>query len=249
VVDLVDIPDAPGAAAGPTRVAGALADVARLGGYATVLPDVTGVPVARLHGPGALLGRRIARVRSALACDDRVAASIAFQGFAASLVTPPLATAVVHGLVPALPPDALHWEPTGSGPWRQSCANPAGRPVPGTEEAAAALAEALVEPHLAPLVAAVRARTSVSARVLWGNAASAVAGAKRLVAVEWPEHAGRAADVAAGLLETGPFAGLGEFRPPRPPDHGWTYRRRTCCLIHRAPAGGLCGDCVLLPPG
>lgn len=221
-------------------MAAVLADVARLGGYATVVPAVEGAPVARVYGDGPELGRRLAQVRATLHCDERVAASLAQQGFAASLVTPPFAAAVVHGVLPLLGPDELHWRETGSGPWRQSCAGPRGRLVTGEDDAVAALAGALLDPHLHPLVAAVRARASVSPTVLWGNAASAVAAAGRLVAAEWPEHAGRAAAVVRGLLATGPFAGTGEFR-------GRAYRRRSCCLFHRAPGGGLCGDCVLQP--
>ena len=227
------------APADPARVAAALADAARLGGYATVVPDVAGTPVARVYADGSELGRRTAQVRAALHCDERVAASLAQQGFAASLVTPPFAAAVVHGVLPLLDPDALHWRETASGPWRQSCAPPRGRVVTGEDDAVAALAGALFDPHLHPLVAAVRARASVSPTVLWGNAASAVAAAGRLVAAQWPEHAGRAGAVVRGLLATGPFAGTGEFRAR-------AYRRRSCCLFHRAPGGGLCGDCVLL---
>lgn len=232
--DLVTAP------ADPARVAAALADAARLGGYATVVPDVAGAPVSRVYADGPELGRRTAQVRAALHCDERVAASLAQQGFAASLVTPPIAAAVVHGVLPLLGPDELHWRETTSGPWRQSCAGPRGRLVTGQDDAVAALAGALVDPHLHPLVAAVRARASVSPTVLWGNAASAVAAAGRLVAAEWPEHADRAAAVVRGLLASGPFAGTGEFR-------GRAYRRRSCCLFHRAPGGGLCGDCVLQP--
>lgn len=228
-----------------TPAARALADVARLGGYAAVEPRVAGVPVADVYGGGGLLDGRIATVRDALACDDRVAASVAFQGFAASLVTPPLAAAVVHGVLPLLPPGALHWEPTPSGPWRQSCADPDGRAVPGVEEAADALADALLGPHLAALAAAVRERVPVSEQVLWGDAASATAAAKRLVVAQWPAHAGRAAAVTARLLDTGPLAGTGERRPPTGPDRVWSFRRRSCCLVYRAPGMGTCEDCVL----
>lgn len=223
----------------------ALADVARLGGYAVVGPGRDGVPVAEVYGPGPVLDERVAHVGRALRCSDRVAASVAFQGLAALLVTPPFAAAVVHGLLPVLTPRTLHWAPSTTGLWRQGCPDPPGVPVPDAGAAAAALAGALVEPHLAALVAAVRSRVSVSPRVLWGSAASAVAGAKRLVVLTWPEHADRAGDVARGLLGAAPLAGTGELRAPEPPDRGWTYRRRSCCLIHLAPGGGICGDCVL----
>ncbi len=231
-----------------TSSARALADVARLGVYAAVGTGCEGVPVGEIYAGGPVLDDRIGHVACVLDCTDRVAASIAFQGLAALLVTPPLAAVTVHGVLPVLTPRTLRWVPSTAGPWRQTCTDPAGIPVPDLPAAAAALAGALLEPHLAPLVATVRARVSVSPRVLWGNAASAMAGARRMVAATWPEHAGRAAAVAAGVLGTGAWAGSGELRPPRPPDRDWTYHRRSCCLFHRTPAGGLCGDCVLRRP-
>jgi ferric iron reductase protein FhuF len=94
-------------------------------------------------------------------------------------------------------------------------------------------------------VAAVRAQVPVSEQVLWGNAASSVASGKRLVVAERPAAATRAAEVAAGLLATGPLAGRGELLAPQEPDRVWSFRRHSCCLYYRARDGGLCGDCVL----
>ncbi len=74
---LVDLVTAP---VDPARVAAALADAARLGGYATVVPDVAGAPVSRVYADGPELDRRSAQVRAALHCDERVAASLAQQG-------------------------------------------------------------------------------------------------------------------------------------------------------------------------
>lgn len=221
-----------------------LADVATLGPFFLVSTDpAEGVdptwrPVRALYEEEQPLRDRIAHVRRVLGSDDRVAASITFQGLAALLVSAPLAAVLRHGVLPDLDADRLHWRPTASGPWRLWCDAPTGRPV---DE----LAAALLDGHLGPLVAAVGTQVSISERVLWGNAASAVAGAKRMVGAQWPDAAERAAGVAAALLDTGSLAGSGERRDPAPPDHGWTFRRRSCCLYYRVEGGGYCGDCVL----
>jgi ferric iron reductase protein FhuF len=227
-----------------------LADVARAGAFFTVDPDPATPPhpgrhpVAEAYAGGSHLAERIAHVRRVLDSDDRVAASITFQGLAALLVSAPFAAAVVHGVLPDLTARTLHWTPSTDGPWALWSPDPAVRAVPDAAAAIAALATLLVDGHLAPLVGAVREQVAVSPRVLWGNAASTLAAARRMVAQHWPLAADRAAAVARGLLEAPALADLGEFLPPRPPDRLWTYRRRTCCLYYRA-RDGLCGDCVL----
>jgi ferric iron reductase protein FhuF len=223
-----------------------LADVAGFGPFFTVgtdraeEADPTWRPLADLYTDDRPLRERIAHVRRVLDSDDRVAASIAFQGLAALLVSAPFAAVAVHGVLPELSPQRLHWRPSASGPWPLWWAEPTGRPV---DQGGAALA-ALLEAHLRPLVAAVRVQVPVSARLLWGSVASSVASGKRLVGQQRPAAAGRATRLAADLLATGPLAGTGELLDPEPPDVGWTFRRRSCCLYYRAPGGGLCGDCV-----
>jgi ferric iron reductase protein FhuF len=86
----------------------------------------------------------------------------------------------------------------------------------------------------------------VSPKVLWGDAASAVATARRLVAAARPGSAARASTLAERLLTGPPLAVTAALRAPEPPDVGWTFRRRSCCLYYRVPGGDVCGDCVLL---
>lgn len=239
-----------------------LADVARLGPFFVVSTDPAEVvdptwrPTRQLTTDPAPLRDRIGHVRRVLGgggpdtggahrVDDRVAASIAFQGLAARIVSAPFAAAVLHGLLPRLTPDALHWRVSMSGPWPLWCPDPGAVAVPGVEAAAAALAGVLLDEHLVPLVAAVRAQVPVSSRVLWGSVASSLASAKRLVAAQRPEAAERAAAVAQRLLETGPLTGTAQLLPPHAPDRQWSLRRRSCCLYYRVPGGGLCEDCVL----
>lgn len=225
-----------------------LADVARAGPFFTVRtgPAAPGRrPVAALYAGDPALTDRIAQVAEALGCSDRVAASVTYQGLAALLVSAPFAAAVVHGVLPTLTPSTLHWSPGTGSPWEQWCPAPGGVALPGPADAADALLSAVVEAHLVPLARAVRAHVSVSERVLLGNAASTVAAARRLVTAQWPGSADRATQVAARMLEVGTLAGTGERIAPRPPDRVWSFRRRSCCLYHRVPGGGLCGDCVL----
>jgi FhuF 2Fe-2S C-terminal domain/Ferric iron reductase FhuF-like transporter len=220
-----------------------LADVARLGPFFTLGVGPAGAgerPMSGLHTDPQPLRDRITHVGRALRCDERVAASLAFQGLAAQVVSAPYATAVLHGTVPALTPTVLFLRRTDDGGW-------------ALRSAATALADGaelapVLEGLLAPLVAAVRAQVPVAERLLWGNAASTVAAAKRLLVVQRPATADRAAEVAEALLATGPFRGSGELLPPRDPDRNWTFRRRSCCLYYRVPGGGLCDDCALLPP-
>jgi FhuF 2Fe-2S C-terminal domain len=220
-----------------------LADVARLGPFFTLGAGPAGEgehPVSGLHADPQPLRDRIAHVGRALRCDERVAASLAFQGLAAQVVSAPYATAVLHGTVPALTPATLFLRRTGDGGW-------------ALRSAATALADGaelapVLEGLLAPLVAAVRAQVPVAERLLWGNAASTVAAAKRLLVVQRPATADRAAEVAEAVLAAGPFGGAGELLPPRDPDRNWTFRRRSCCLYYRVPGGGLCDDCVRSPP-
>jgi hypothetical protein len=230
----------------------ALADVAALGPFFAV-SDRTGQatgpgaprwrPCRDLYTDPSVLEARIRVVAGAVGTTGtRVAASIAFQGLAARLVSPVLAVAAVHRLVPPWSPDGLRWRAVASGPW--PLAPSAGPPRHAGESGlVAAVAATLVGPHLAALVGATRAVASVSDRVLWGNAASALVGATAIVVRARPASARTASVVLRGLLATGPLAGTGGFGPRG------SFRRRSCCLYYRVPGGGICGDCVLAAPG
>ncbi len=232
-------------------VRGVLADVGGLGPFFAVDtgPEPgrrTGWrPLTELYADPEPLRARIAHVRGVLGSDDRVAASITFQGLAARVLSAPLAAAVLHGVLPELTADALRFRVSDDGPWPLWCAAPSVRSVTDPETAVAGLAELLLDGHLGPLVAAVRAQVPISARLLWGNVASSVAAGKRLVVEQRPAAAHQAAEVARRLLDTGPLAGSSELLAPEGTDRVWTFRRRSCCLFYRVPGGGLCGDCVL----
>jgi hypothetical protein len=71
-------------------------------------------------------------------------------------------------------------------------------------------------------------RSRLSPRLLWGNVASALYAAPRVLEIP------AARPWATGMLDMLPLAGemVGD-------------RRATCCLFYEVPGGGLCGDCVL----
>ncbi|MET8182660.1 (2Fe-2S)-binding protein [Streptomyces sp. NPDC005336] len=178
--------------------------------------------------------------------ERRVAASLVFQGLAARLWSLALGPAALSGHVPDLRPDGLWWNPARiapddlwhPGPWR----------VLGEPGGLAGSVAQAVYGHLLPLHLATRAACRVSERLLWGNAASALAGSLRVLH-DWcraqgrGEAADRATALVRALLETPPLRDTGT-----PASSPLAFRRRTCCLYYRVPGGGLCGDCVLRRP-
>ncbi|MGV9291108.1 (2Fe-2S)-binding protein [Streptomyces sp. NPDC003719] len=203
--------------------------------------DDLGDGLAHDHDP---LAHRVRKVAVALrAPETRTAASVAHQGLAARLWSVTLGCAVLYGRVPDLDPGLLHWDPDATAPddlWLAEA-----RPRPGD---AATVADVVLDTHLVPLTAAVRGRYRLAAGLLWGNAASALAGATRELD-RWARRHGRTAAAArarsltTGLLAHPLLAGTGTLTDT-------AFRRRSCCLYYRVPGGGVCGDCCFSrPPG
>ncbi|MGI5379805.1 (2Fe-2S)-binding protein [Streptomyces sp. CA-251387] len=180
---------------------------------------------------------RVQKVAHALrAPEPRIAASVAQQGLAARLWSVTLGCAALHDRVPDLDPRLLHWDPDAGAPddlWLTEV-----RPLPADP---ATLADAVLHGHLEPLTAALRVRYRVAEGLLWGNAASALAGAARQLD-QWARANGRtdaaakARALTAELLDHPLLAGTGTLT-------GAAFRRRSCCLYYRVPGGGVCGDC------
>ena len=85
-------------------------------------------------------------------------------------------------------------------------------------------------------------RHGLSPRVAWGNVASAVAGAAKMIAA-----ADRAAGERAWVL-AGQALGLPELDGTGSSEADGAYRRRSCCLIYRLYDEPMfCVDCVLAP--
>ncbi len=234
----------------PPQTAAALADLARLGPFFAIGTDpaeraqTAWRPLSQLYSDPRPLRRRIAEVHRILGTDsERVAASLTFQGLSARVVAPSVALAALHGVLAPLDPDTLYWRPAEPGPWPLwTDAGGSSWPAAPADELAARLAELVIERHLRQLVEAVRAQVRVARPLLWGNAASSVAAALRLVGEQRPLAAPAAGRLADALLSVGPLAGTWSRRPTG------EFRRRTCCLYYRTPDGGLCGDCVFDEP-
>lgn len=202
------------------------------------------VPLSRVYaGEAGPLAFRIDKVAARLrAPERRVAASIAHLGIVARLWSVALGSAALYDEVPDLAADGLYWDPDGSTPDDLLLATE--RPsLPAT---AATLRETVQHGHLEPLAEAFRRDGNISPQLLWGNAGSALAAAVsqlRLWAREMdrPEVGKRAAVIAHELFAHPDLHSTGALG-------AGAFRRNSCCLYYRCPAGGLCGDCVFDSP-
>jgi ferric iron reductase protein FhuF len=116
---------------------------------------------------------------------------------------------------------------------------PRGRPVDA--DVVAALAAGLADGPVAALTE-VMAANGVSRKVLWGNVASAVAGARSALVAAAPDRASSILATVQALFDVEPLVGTGAFGGGMQPRE---FRRNSCCLYYRVPGGGYCGDCVL----
>ncbi|MFH9350657.1 (2Fe-2S)-binding protein [Kitasatospora sp. NPDC017646] len=203
-------------------------------------PDYRPLPELYGTGPDAPLAARIRVVAQRLGTAElRVAASVLHLGLAARFWSVGLGSAVLLGTVPTLEhawariPDQGPidlWTPPE--PVRPDSAGLVDR-----------LHQAVLVGRLEPLAAAVRAAVPLSARLLRGNAASALAGTLRVLEAHAP---GRVLELVAQLLDRPPLAGSGSLLTG---PHGAVFRRTSCCLYYRiGPGAGLCGDCCFTRP-
>ncbi|MFC4050839.1 (2Fe-2S)-binding protein [Actinomadura syzygii] len=220
-------PDVP-----PDEVAGLLRDTARLGPYFEIGTGPAGDDGWRpFPGDAAPLAALTADHAERLGAGERrVAASLLFQGLAARLWSPVVAAAA-RGIVPDL--SGLRWRGAPGEPIAFRLAEPRGRRVGDAARAADLIFPMVVDDRLRPLRETMLTFVSLADGLLWGNAASALAGGLN---VGPPDPARRA--IAADLLGRPPLAGTWAPGPGG-------FRRRNCCLYYRVPGGGLCGDCGL----
>ncbi|MQY03130.1 (2Fe-2S)-binding protein [Actinomadura macrotermitis] len=217
------------------EVVAALRAVAGLGPYFEIVTDPAEaadptwrpMPEADPARLADLTGRYAERLGTG---ERRVAASILFQGLASRLWSPMLAAAA-RGIVPDL--TGLHWRWAPGAPIALWLAGPAGWRVDG--DAAGLLHRSVVEGQLVPLRETFREVAGLADGLMWGNAASALAGALR------PGLPAAAGAIARELLAREPLRGTGGFGAKG-------FARRSCCLYYKVPPGGeMCGDCALLP--
>ncbi|MEU8276434.1 ATP-binding cassette domain-containing protein [Microbispora bryophytorum] len=236
--------------AAPAAVSGTVADVSTVGGYfaleiAPVEDDWR--PLTDLFTDPGILEERIAAVAGRLGtAERRVAASILFQGIAARLWSPPLGAVIAHDLIVDLDPRRVHWQAVTGGPLPLRTAGLDGWRIRHPARTAGHLHRTVVSELLEPLAAAVQGVVKIAPGLLWGNAASALAGTVRALARVRPELTGAAVVLGRELLAMPPLGGTGELAEPAP-GHPF-FVRRSCCLYYRLPGGGKCGDCALIEP-
>jgi hypothetical protein len=188
---------------------------------------------------GDVLAERVAAARAALigmfglAEDDvpeRVIASVTFLGVASRLLSPPLGAVTLGGTLPVPSPGQLWWRPVPGGPWPIAYSGD-----PGEGDFVGGIVDSLV----APVLRAFGRRFLLSPQVLWGNVASALAGAAGMLGSE------AAGELVERVLAVPPLAGTGTLVRPDPARPRRFLVRHNCCLYYRIPGGGTCGDCVL----
>ncbi|GAA1874735.1 (2Fe-2S)-binding protein [Actinomadura bangladeshensis] len=220
--------------AAPAEVARVLRDVARLGPYFEICTTLDGPEavwrplsgdVGRLQ---ALTGDYAERLGVG---ESRVAGSLVFQGLAARLWSPVVAAAAA-GVVPDLGPLRWRWAP--GEPIRLGLAEPGGWQAGSLAEAADLVHRVVVDGQLRPLREAMASVVKLADGLVWGNAASALAGSLNVGPVS-----GTRAELVRALLALEPLAGAGHFGADG-------FVRNNCCLYYRVPGGGMCGDCGLL---
>ncbi|WP_424890893.1 (2Fe-2S)-binding protein [Streptomyces sp. XH2] len=197
------------------------------------------------------LRARVETVAERLGTEDRrVAASVAYQGIAGRLLSVALGSAVLTGDVPALAGDRLRWHPARTAPDDLWLPEPAALPRPADGGPADLIRDHVLRGPLADLHRITRDVVAVSGRLLWGNAASSLAGSLRVLHT-WcrdrgrPGDAARATALARAVLGDPLLRGTGTLTAGGPPHAEPSFVRSTCCLYYRVLPGGMCGDCVL----
>lgn len=223
-----------------TGIDAVIADVSEVGGYfhlyAGPAADMAEWrPLRALFADRAGFAERVEVAVDRLGTEDRrAAASILQLGLASRLWSPVLGAVILHGVLPAWNQDALYWKATPGGQLPLRLPEPGGRPV---VDPVADIAGVTLE-LLAALGDLVLGVEKLASGLLWGNAASALAGAVRAIARDRPEHAAEAIAVGRALSEAGPLRSTGYWADA-------VYTRRSCCLYYRVPGAGMCGDCGL----
>lgn len=214
----------------PAEVVKVLGDVALLGPYFEIVTGVGGGTWRPFPEPDRLQALTREYGERLGTDEPRVAASILFQGLASRLWSPVVAAAA-RGIVPDLAELRWRWSP--GEPVALGVAEPRGRRAEGARQAAALIHPMVVDGQLRPLSEALLTFVNLADGLLWGNAASALAGSMNV-----GPDAGRGA-IVRELLAREPLAGAGSLGPGG-------FVRRNCCLYYRVPGGGMCGDCGLL---
>lgn len=188
--------------------------------------------VEALYGDTAALTELVEFVGQRIsATERRVAVSTMFLGYAARLWSIVIGLLEREGRVPDLDPSQLYWR-GDNGAIELHLEHSHGWEGPG---AASFGARQILEQHLEPLIDAIHRFEPISRKLLWGNAASALVGAARVLD---GGNSGPANDFADTVLA------LPSLRDTTDRRSDGSVKRRSCCLYYRLSAN-YCGDCVL----
>lgn len=216
----------------------------------------TGIACDDLIDPP-VLEARLAHFAEAFPGADRRAVASFWSQYYFAVLTIPLGLAMVllgRMPSPALDETELLWDPTGGGPSAVRFHDEAGT----RETAVTELFVAMMEGHLAPLIAALAGHAGLAPKLLWSN----VAGYFEWIVQEMhrrrhePALAARGAaiDEAVAFFErpTLPSGARNPLlKPVRYVEEGGELvrRRRICCLRHMLPGVGGCGATCPVPEG
>nr|WP_206036579.1 ATP-binding cassette domain-containing protein [Rhodococcus sp. BL-253-APC-6A1W] len=193
-------------------------------------------PVRDLYDDADTLAATVGHIGARIGTTEyRVAASTLHLGYAARLWSLTLGGIVRTGILPDI--ECLLWRDV-DGRIDLHLPEAVGWACDDLNELVEVAQETVLGRHLEPMIAAIRAAEPMSDRLLWGNAASALIGAARVLD-------GEAGTVAVKLAET---ILLDQRLVDTVDREGTGFRRRSCCLFYRTPASGYCGDCVLTRP-
>jgi FhuF-like iron-sulfur protein len=215
-----------------------LSEVSVYGGFfaLTIGGDPAGWhPVGQSYADGYadLIDATLAHYRTT---ESRVGASLVQLGHAARLWSPVLACALGHGVIP----DLTNLQRADDGA-RLRLPEPVGDPVDGDPRLPETLYRVVVQHHMEPLAAGLGVLgVKAAPDLLAGNIASALVGASHALLAARPDLREPIAAVTRSLLDTGTLAGSGALDGV-----DLRFRRRSCCLLYRTPAGFKCGDCAL----
>jgi ferric iron reductase protein FhuF len=177
--------------------------------------------------------------------DPQVAASLYAQAYAFRVPSIAVAAYAVGLPVPSVVPAVTAVRIARHRPAELAILDPTCRPM-----SAAEVARMVVDEHLAPFVAAVRATTRIGERLLWGNAAASIAAIFRAVQGVGPTGDPEVRVRARELFAAAPHLdGLGDYTCIEVPRAlGWYWDRTSCCLWYQTTSGAYCDDCSLHDP-
>jgi hypothetical protein len=212
-----------------------LSEVSSYGGFfaLTVGGDASGWhPVGQSYADGCvdLIDATLKHYRTT---ESRIGASLVHLGHAARLWSPVLGCAFSHGVMPDL--TDLQRADDGA---RLRLPEPIGEPVDRDSPSPELLYRVVVQHHMERLEAGLRVKLAPA--LLSGNIASALVGTSQALLSVRPDLRQPIVRITSSLLGTGRLAGSGMITSAN-----LEFRRRSCCLFYRAPAGSKCGDCPL----